>query len=65
MISHSGFYLHLSLPIISYFWSGLALPSPGDLLNPGIESGSPVLQADSLWTEPPGKSKVGLVLMKS
>ena len=36
------------------YWSGLPLPSPGDLPNPGIESGSPTLQADSLPSEPPG-----------
>ena len=30
------------------YYSGLSFPSPGDLLNPGIESGSPVLQADAL-----------------
>ena len=29
------------------YWSGLALPSPGDLPNPGIEPRSPALQADS------------------
>ena len=28
--------------------SGLSFPSPGDLPNPGIEPGSPALQADSL-----------------
>ena len=28
------------------YWSGLSFPSPGDLPNPGIEPGSPVLQAD-------------------
>ena len=33
------------------YWSGLPLPSPGDLPNPGIELGSPTLQADSLPTE--------------
>ena len=38
-------------------WSGLPFPSPGDLPNPGIESGSPASQADSLPSEPPGKSK--------
>ena len=37
------------------YWSGLPFPSPGDLPNPGIEHGSPKLQADSLLTEPPGK----------
>ena len=34
---------------------GLPFPSPGDLLNPGIEPGSPALQADALLSEPPGK----------
>ena len=28
------------------YWSGLPFPSPGDLPNPGIEPGSPALQAD-------------------
>ena len=37
------------------YWSGLPFPSPGDLPNPGIEPGSPVLQADALSSEPPGK----------
>ena len=37
------------------YWSGLPFPSPGDLPNSGIESGSPELQADSLLSEPPGK----------
>ena len=37
------------------YWSGLPFPSPGDLLEPGIEPGSPVLQADALPSEPPGK----------
>ena len=38
------------------YWSGLPFPSPGDLLpNPGIEPGSPALQADALPSEPPGK----------
>ena len=37
------------------YWNGLPLPSPGDLPNPGIELGSPALQADSLQSEPPGK----------
>ena len=36
------------------YWSGLPCPSPGDLSNPGIEPGSPALQADSLLSEPPG-----------
>ena len=33
----------------------VAFPSPGDLPNPGIEPGSPALQADSLPYKPPGK----------
>ena len=37
------------------YWSGLPFPSPGDLPNPGIEPGSPTLQADALSSEPPGK----------
>ena len=37
------------------YWSGLPFPSPGDLPEPGIEPGSPALQADSLPFEPPGK----------
>ena len=39
------------------YWNWLPFPSPGDLSNPGIEPGSPALQADSLLTEPPGKPK--------
>ena len=35
------------------YWSGLPLPSPGDLPNPGIEPGSPALQTDALPYEPP------------
>ena len=38
------------------YWSGLPSPSPGDLPNSGIRPGSPTLQADSLPSEPPGKS---------
>ena len=38
-------------------WSGLPFPSPGDLPDPGIEPGSPALEADlrALTSEPPGK----------
>ena len=41
------------------YWTGLPCPLPGDLPDPGIEPASPVskaLTADSLPTEPPGKS---------
>ena len=30
------------------YWSGLTFPSPGHLPDPGIEPGSPTLQADTL-----------------
>ena len=37
------------------YWSGLPLPSPGDLPDSGIEPRSPALQADALTSEPSGK----------
>ena len=40
------------------YWGGLPFPSPGDLPNPGIEPGSPALQADALPPEPPGKTAI-------
>ena len=39
------------------YWSGEPFPSPWDLPNPGIELGSPALQADSFPAEPQGKPK--------
>ena len=39
------------------YQSGLPLPSPRDLRDPGIEPGSPALNADSLPSEAPGKPK--------
>ena len=44
------------------YWSGLPIRSPGDLPNPGIKLWSPELQADSLLSEPPGKSPLSLQL---
>ena len=38
------------------YWSGLPFLFPGDLPNPGIEPGSPALQADALPSEPRGKT---------
>ena len=38
-------------------WSGLPFSSPGDLPDPGIEPGSPTLQADALSSEPPGNPR--------
>ena len=37
------------------YWSGLPVPSPGDLPDLVIEPGSPELQVDSLLSEPPGE----------
>ena len=37
------------------YWSGLQIPSPGDLPGPVIEPMSSALQADFLLTEPLGK----------
>ena len=45
------------------FLSGLPFPSSGDLPNPGIEPGSPSLQADALLPEPPGKPIYSSVYM--
>ena len=38
------------------YCNGLPFPSPGDLPDPGIELQSPALQADSLLSEPLGKT---------
>ena len=38
------------------YWSGVPFPSPGDLLDSGIEPWSPALQADSLPFESPEKA---------
>ena len=51
---------YLSPPSIGFSrqecWSGLPFSSPGDLPDPGIEPGSPALQANfALPSEPPGK----------
>ena len=40
------------------YWSGLPFPSPEDLPDPGIEPGSPALQADALPSEPQGSPNV-------
>ena len=41
----------------------VASPSPGDLPNPGIKTGSPALQVDSLPAELPGKPNIWQVLI--
>ena len=43
------------------YWSGLPFPSPGDLPDPGIEPGSPSLEADTLTSEPPGKMNITVI----
>ena len=42
------------------YWSGLPCPSPGALSDPGIEHGSPTLQADSLPSELPGEPLISV-----
>ena len=39
------------------YLSGLPFPSPGDLLNLGIQPASPALAGRFFTTEPPGKPK--------
>ena len=46
-------------------WSGLPFPSPGYLPSPGIEPGSPALQADALPPEPPGKPWFCVILKRN
>ena len=49
------------------YWSGLPIPSPGDLPTPRTESASPALGGEFFTTEPPGKfqltSKVNLKIL--
>ena len=47
------------------YWSGSPFPSSEDLPNPGIETGSPPLQLDSLPAELPGKPKVKVKVAQS
>ena len=61
LLSHVRFFVtpwtvaHQAPPSMGFsrqeYWSGLPFPPPGDLSDPGIEPGSPELQADSLTTE--------------
>ena len=39
-------------------WGGLPCHTPGDLLDPGIESVTPTLAGGLLTTEPPGKAPI-------
>ena len=52
------------------YWRGLPVPSQGDLPDPGIKSGSPAVQEDSLSSETPGNphgvgGKWGLLLLQT
>ena len=47
------------------YWSGLPFPSPGDLPNSGIESGSPVLAGRFFTVEPPGKPISEVIILAS
>ena len=38
------------------YWIGLPFHSLGNLPDPGVNPGSPILQADTLPSEPPGKT---------
>ena len=40
------------------YWSGFLFPSPGDLPDSGIKPGFPILQADFLPSETPGKPQI-------
>jgi len=42
------------------YWSGLPFPSPGDLLDPGIEPATPALAGRVFTTEPPWKPSAGV-----
>ena len=52
-----GFFTNLATREAQEDWCGQSIPSLRDLPGPGIELGSPTLQADSLPAEPPGKPK--------
>ena len=52
--SPPGSSLFMGFPRQEY-WSGLPLPPPGDLPDPGIEPEAPTLAGRIFTTEPPGK----------
>ena len=49
-----GFFTSWTIREAQEYWGGQPIPFPGDLPDPGIEPGSPALQADSLPAELPG-----------
>ena len=46
------------------YWSGLPVPSPRDLPNPGIKPESPALAGGLFTAEPPGKPTHHLDIIK-
>ena len=54
-VAHSPALLSMGFSRQEY-WSGVPFPSPGDLPNPGIEPTVSCFEADSLLSEPSGKS---------
>ena len=58
----SGFFTSGATREAQENWSGWPIPSPGDLPNPGIEPGSPALQANSLSAELSGMIYVEMAL---
>ena len=49
--------LYMGFPRQEY-WSGVPLPSPGDLPDPGLQPVSPISAYGFFTTEPPGKPVV-------
>ena len=50
------FFFCILLPVRQEYWNGLPFPSAGDFPDPGFETGSPALQADTWPYEPQGKT---------
>ena len=60
-----GPYVHgFSQARILEYFPGKNIPSPGELPNPGIESGSPTLAGRFFTTEPPGKPLKTLLVVR-
>ena len=53
-----GFFTSWAKREVQEYWSELPVPAQVALRNPGIESASPALQADSLPAELPGELTV-------
>ena len=59
-----GFFTSRGTREAQEYWHGQPIPSPVDLPDPGVEPGSPALQADSLPTELSGKKQLRFILWK-